>query len=159
MKKKAVPVERYVEQVTHGSHYTGYVTIAGTRLDYELRFSKPIDQFDDAQFTDPEDVIRAIPISLQSGGARIELTVEEYSLFFQLLVELAESFYHNPQTQDSNTSFLGELTRREGPLADFAKVSIGMTRTNAYNFPPEVCDMLSAPKFGCKDALAAIPEE
>ena len=35
-------------------------------------------------------------------------------------------------------------------MASFgASASIGMTSSGSYDFPPELCEMLSAPKFGC----------
>jgi hypothetical protein len=67
-----------------------------------------------------------------------------------MLVELAVDFYNNPQTRDSNKGLLGDLLVGEGRMALFgASMSIGITSTATCDFPPELCEMLNAPKFNC----------
>jgi hypothetical protein len=151
MAKKKVLVERYVEQVRDGSHYRGDVKIAGTKLDYELKFAVPISQLDDmARPNGPEEVRRIFQLTVEKEGVLIELTDEEYGFFFQMLVMLAVDFYNNPQTRDSNDGIIGMTVRGEGPLADMGmSTSIGVKSSGTRDFPPDVCEMLSAPKFGC----------
>lgn len=146
-----VSVERYIEQVYDGSHYKGYVKIADTTFDYELKFAVPIPRLDDMEMTEDEDEIRHLfQISIVRDGANIELTGEEYGFFFQMLVQFAVAFCKNPQVRDSQEGAVGMILRGEGPLAaSRVSASIGITSIGSYNFPPELCEMLNAPKFGC----------
>lgn len=151
MATRKVSVERHVEQVRNGSHYKGYVKIVDTKLDYELVFGVPIAKLDSMEpAKDESEIRRLFQLTVKRDNANIELTKEEYSFFFSMVVELAVEFYNNPQTRDSNEGFFGMTLRGEGPMAAFgASVSIGMTSSGSYDFPPELCEMLSAPKFGC----------
>lgn len=149
MATRKVSVERHVEQVRDGSHYKGYVKIADTKLDYELVFGVSIAMLDSMEPAKDENEIRRLfQLTVKRGNANIELTYEEYG-FFSMVVELAVEFYNNSQTRDSNKGFVGMAIRGEGPMAGFAKASISMTNSRSYDFPPELCEMLSAPKFGC----------
>ena len=151
MVTRKVSVERYVEQVRNGSHYKGYVKIADTKLDYELVFGVPIARFDSMEpAKDENDIRRLFQITVKRDSANIELTKEEYGFFFSMVVELAVDFFNNPQTRDSNEGFLGEMLQGRGPMVAFgASMSVDMTSSGSYDFPPELCEMLSAPKFGC----------
>ena len=151
MATRKVSVERHVEQVRNGSHYKGYVKIVDTKLDYELVFGVPIAKLDSMEPAKDENEIRRIfQLTVKRDNANIELTKEEYGFFFSMVVELAVDFYTNPQTRDSQEGMMGLLLSGRGPMADFgASVSIGMTSSGSYDFPPELCEMLSAPKFGC----------
>ena len=150
MATRKVSVERHVEQVRNGSHYKGYLKIADTKLDYELVFGVPIARLDSMEpVKDENEIRRLFQLTVKRDNANIELTKEEYGFFFSMVVELAVDFYNNPQTRDSNEGFIGMAIRGEGPMAGFAKASIGMTSSGSYDFPPELCEMLSAPKFGC----------
>lgn len=152
---RKVSVERYVEQVRNGSHYKGYIRIADTKLDYELVFGVPIERLDSIEPTKDENEIRRIfQITVKRGNANIELTKEEYGFFFSMIVELAVDFYNNPQTRNSQEGKMGLMLQGRGPMAAFgASMSIGMMDSGSYDFSPELCGMLNAPKFGC--ALAA----
>lgn len=146
-----VSVERHVEQVRNGIHYKGYVQIAGTKLDYDLVFGVPIARLDDTEPAKDEDEIRRLfQITVKRENTNIELTKDEYGFFLSMILELAVDFYNNPQTRSSNEGILGDMLQGGGPMAAFgASMSIGMTSSGSYNFPPELCTMLSAPKFGC----------
>lgn len=150
-----VSVERHVQQVRNGSHYKGYVKIAETKLDYELVFGVPIDRLDSMEpAKDESEIRRLFQITVKRGNANIELTKEEYGFFFSMIVELAVEFYNNPQTRDSQEGMLGLVIRGQGHLVGMGvSASIGMTNSGSYNFSPELCAMLNAPKFGC--SLAA----
>lgn len=150
-----VSIERYVQQVHDGSHYKGHVKIAQTKLDYELRFAVPIPQLDVMELPEDKDKIRRIfQLTVKKGDASIELTDEEYGFFFQMLVPFAAEFYKNPQTRDSNEGIMGMTLRGQGPMAALGVTSsISITSSGSPDFPPELCEMLNAPKFGC--ALAA----
>lgn len=146
-----ISVERYVEQVLDGIRYRGHIKIGETQFDYELKFAVPIPEIDGlAPTQDKAEIRRRFQLMLKRDNKDIELADEEYGLFFNLLVVFAAEFYNLPQTRDSNQGFLGMTLRGEGPMADFgASASIGMTRTDAYDFSPKICEMLSASKFGC----------
>jgi|GEM_PF-6828536 len=144
-----VQVERYVQQVTDGNHYKGHVKIADAKFDYELKFAVPIPKLDEAESANgPAEVRRLIQVELKKGTEKIVLTDEEYGFFLRLLAELAVNFYHNPQTRDSNSGFLGLAARGELPELGIS-ASFGMTKSGSYDFPPNLCQMLNAPKFGC----------
>ena len=151
MATRKVSVERHVEQVRDGSHYKGYVKIADTKLDYELMFGIPIAQLDSLEPATGENEIRRLfQLTVRRDNANIELTKEEYGFFFSMVVELAVDFYNNPRTRDSNEGFFGMTLRGEGPMASLgASASIGITSRESYDFSPELCETLSAPKFGC----------
>ena len=151
MATRKVSIERHVEQVCDGSHYKGYVKIDDTKLDYELVFGVPIARLDDMEPAEDESEFRRLfQITVKRGNANIELTKDEYSFFFSMIVELAVGFYNNPQTRDNNEGILGDMLQGRGPMVAFgASMSIGMTSSGSYDFPPELCELLSAPKFGC----------
>ncbi len=138
-----VSVERRVEQVYNGRHYKGYVKVADSKFDYELVFGVPIDKMKPVK--DENEVRRLFQITVKRGNVNIELTKEEYGFFFSMVVELAVKFYNNPQTR-----VMGMLVQDRGPMAAFgASCSICMTNSGLCDFPSELCEMLSAPKFGC----------
>ncbi|MGD0328226.1 MAG: hypothetical protein ABSB00_00730 [Minisyncoccia bacterium] len=155
MTARKVSVELRVEQVCNGSHYRGYVKIADTKLDYELVFGIPIAQLDSMELAKDENEIRCLfQITVKRDNANIKLTKDEYGFFFSMIVELAVDFYNNPKTRASNEGLLGMILHKEGPMDCFGiSASIGMTSRGLYNFPPELCKMLSAPKFGCALAI------
>ncbi len=151
IKTRKISIEQYVEQVQDGVRYKGHVKVAGTSFDYELVFGFPINQLDSLPLTkDDSEVQRLFQITVKRGNTIVELTNEEYKFFFSVIVEFVLSFYDNPQTRDSNNGMRGEMLRGRGPMAiDGVSTSIGMTSSGSYEFPPELCEMLSAPKFGC----------
>ena len=150
-KARRVSIERYVEQVVDGNHYKGYIKIDDAVLDYEMVFAVPITQLDEVRpFSGQDDVRRVFQLTLRRGDADIELTNDEYGFFFQLLARFVIGFHNNPQTRGSNVGFFGEALRGEGPLSGLGgSASIGMRSKTSYDFPPELCEMLNAPKFGC----------
>ena len=151
MATRKVSVERHVEQVRNGSHYKGYVKIADTKLEYELVFGVPIARLDSMEPAKDENEIRRLfQLTVKRDNANIELTKEEYGFFFSMVVKLAVDFYNNPQTRDSNEGMMGQMLQGRGPMAAFgASMLVGMTSNGSYDLPPELCEMLSAPKFGC----------
>jgi hypothetical protein len=146
-----VPFETYIEQVVDGTQYKGHILIGKAKLDYKLTFAVPIPQLDDMpEIEGPDAVRRIFQITLKRDGNAIELTSEEYSLFFQMIVEFAVDFYNNPQTRSSNEGRMGEMLKSMGPLAAYdASMSIGITSKGSCDFPPAVCEMLNKQKFGC----------
>lgn len=152
MVMRDVSVERYVEQVINGSHYKGYVKIDDTKLDYELVFKVPIASLDSMDPPQEESGIRQLfQITVRRDNANIELTKEEYSFFFSMVVEMAVEFYNDEQTRNSNEGMLGDILQGRGGIMDtlVVSMSIGMTIRGSCSFPPVLCEMLSAPKFGC----------
>ena len=146
-----VSVERYVEQVEDGRKYCGHITIAGTILTFELVFTIPLRELDDNEpVKTPEKIRERFQIAIKRGDELIDLDLDEYGFFFSALVPFAADFYNNGQTRDSNEGILGMAMRGEGGMAEFgASMSIGVTSTDERDFPPELCMVLSQPKFGC----------
>jgi len=155
MKANKVPVERYVEQVSDGIHYKGYIVFAADKFDYELKFAVPIPQLDDLEPPKGrEEIRRLFQITIKRDEANIELSDEEYGFFFQMITELAIELHDNEQTRANNEGFVGQALRGGGPMAGFGvSVKIGMKSSGSYDFPPEVFEMLNAPKFGCSLAV------
>lgn len=151
METTQVSVEQHIEQVQDGSHYKGYVKIADTKLDYELVFGFPIDRLDSMELgTDLDEIRRVFNVTLKRDNAKIELSIDEYGFFFPMIVEFAVNFYNLPQTRDSNSGMMGKMLQGGGPAALIgASMAIGMTSNGSYDFSPELCEMLAAPKFGC----------
>jgi hypothetical protein len=157
-----VSVERYVEQVVDGRRYKGYLKIAtDVQLDFEIVFGVPIAQLDDMEPAKVENEIRQLfqitikretpptgdgSTNRQSDDANVELTEKEYYFFFSMIFNLVVEFYNNPQTRDNNEGLFGMVLRGENSNVSG---SISITRNESYDFSPELCEMLSAPKFGC----------
>lgn len=151
MATREVLVERYIEQVHDGIKYRGYLKIADVEFYYELVFAFPIALIADTELIeDKNEIRRRFQITVRRDNADIELTNEEYGFFLALVAELAIDFYYNSQTRGSNEGALGMLLSGEGQLDALGmSASIGMTSSGVWGFPPELCEMLSAPKFGC----------
>jgi len=146
--RKEILVKRYIEQVRNGSHYKGHVVIADTKLDYELVFPIPITALLD--MPDPKDVneIRDIfQLTVKRDDVNIELTDDEYGFFSSTVVNLAIDFYFRPEVRVLEEEVMDDLLRSCKGIVTSA--SIGMTNSGLYEFSPELCEMLSAPKFGC----------
>ncbi len=142
-----VPIELYVEQVKDGVEYKGNIAFAGTKFDYTIVFTVPIPKLDELGPPEgPEEVRRLCPISLTRDENGIELTDEEYGLFFHLLIQFVVDFYNNPQTRDNNQGLLGQPKILE---SFGASLSIGMSSSGESDFTPETCNMLNQSKFGC----------
>lgn len=141
---KKVAVVTYVTEIVRGTQYGGNITIAGTRFDYELIFVIPIDKLGKSKpCATKEDVRRQFPISIKRGEKPIELTTDEYGFFYNMLAERALSLYNNPQ----------DIALKEKTLQTLqmfaASISSGISSGATYDFPPELCEMLSNQKFGC----------
>ncbi len=148
MATRIVSVERHVKQVRHGSRYKGYVKILDTELAYELVFGVPIARLENMEPLKNETEVRNLfHITVKRQDENIELTNEEYRFFFWLIVAFAIDYYNSPLTRDKQEYFVDDMLRPRGPLLE---LSVGMTIRGSYFFPPELCKMLSAPKFGCK---------
>lgn len=144
-------VEKFIEQVSDGRRYQGYLKIADITFDYELMFATSISQLDKMKPAKDENEARQLfQIMVKKDGADIDLTKEEWIFFFRTLMTFAVDFYNDPQTRTSNEECLFGMTLRdEGHFSHLVKISIGMTKTSICDFSPEVCEMLNAPKFGC----------
>lgn len=151
MGNREVHIEKYIEQVQDGCCYKGYVLINNEiRLYYDLVFKVPIAVLVKKEELpkDVDELRNLIQITVTRDGANVELTNDEYGFFFSMVVEFAVVFYNSPQTRDSNEEFLGRILRKNEPIAAICAASIGMTRSGLCNFSPELCQMLSASKFG-----------
>ena len=147
MTERKVTVERYIEQVCDGSKYKGTLKIADTTFDYELMFATPIPKLVEP-LREVEEIRRVFQIVVKRNGAEIEIANNEYRFFFDMLVKFALKFYNDPQVRESNDG-LG-FPRGPGPVAAVGLFgSIGAHNSDSYPFPPELCEMLNSPKFGC----------
>ncbi len=153
-----VSITTYMEQVSHGSHYRGYVEIASAKFDYELVFSIPIDQLDSVETPKEENEVRQLfQIKVKRYNVDIELTSDEYEFFFSILTQLALDFYYSPEILNGNKSFLDGLLdslaviiRGEEPVAYFdVSTFSGVTKTGLFQLSRALCEKLNAPKFGC----------
>lgn len=150
--QREVLIERSVNQVHDGTRYKGYVEIGGVRFDYEVVFTTSIPQIEaKAPPEDLKELRRLIPITLKKGEAEIELTEMEYGFFFTLLVMFAVGFYHNSQTRKTNDVLQKQSARNgDAPTAVGTFLPFCMTGNGRFGLTPEVCEALSAPKFGCQ---------
>ncbi len=149
MNKQQGTVELYARQVRDGSHYQGHVTIAGIRFDYELKLAVSMDQLDRAELPKhEEDLRRIIQLSVKKGDANLELSLYEYAFFIELLYQLVDDLYEHPNTRTMNKVFKSMLDDQNSS-SDGLMVMIHMKRVRAFEFSPQLCEALSAPKFGC----------
>ena len=153
-----VSITTYMEQVSHGSHYRGYVEIASAKFDYELVFSIPISELDNLETPKEDSAIRQIfQITVKRYNVDVELTNDEYEFFFSIITALAINFYQTPQIFNSKKSFLNSLLdslaviiRGKEPVADFdVSTFIGVKKSVIFELSPAFCEVLNAPKFGC----------
>ena len=147
---KKVVIERQVEQVKDGTHYKGCLKFADVQLDFELVFGVHIKELDNTEviIKDLDDMMKVFQISVTRDGVKIELSDDEYGLFFSLLVEHTIDFYNHPQTRDTNEGIFGKVLRGEGLFTQSAG-SIIMTGHVTADFDETVQEMMSDPKFGC----------
>ena len=153
MSVKKVALEQYVEQVTDGVEYKGWLKISSTQLEYRLVFKVPIPELDKAPLAEglAVDEIRDIfRITVIKSGNPIQLSDKEYAFFFGLLIKFACEFCVNPQTRDSQQGIMGDMVRGNSPLHGLgASATIGVQGGGSFEFDDELCAMLSSPKFGC----------
>lgn len=144
------PVKLVIEQVNDGVDYKGSVTIDGTKLDYALHFATPLPELDEQpELRDPGKVRQIIQLTILREGRAVELTLDEYGLFFGLIVEYVGEFYNEPQVRSNNSGLVGMAMRGEGPISEIARVNMSLERGFRYTFPPAVLEALGQPKFGC----------
>jgi hypothetical protein len=150
--KTRVAVKRTTTQVVDGIRYVGEISIAETEFDYELVFGVPIPKLNDlAPETFENGGVRKIfQITVKKGGKNVDLTDDEYGFFFSLIVEFVVVFYNQPQTRGNNEGAMASFLSGRDPInAIGAPVSIGAMSNSSYDFPANLCEALSAPKFGC----------
>lgn len=153
-----VAVERYIEQVADGSHYKGHVKIAGIKFDYELKVNVEMPKFDPEHFVvrivmpeDKNELRRSYEITVRKKHKQIELDDEEYIFFFHMLVQFTVDFYNEPMTRGAQElMFLHHLLPGMAQLSPEPCLGVGNTQSGECDFSPELCKMLSTPKFGCK---------
>ncbi|MCK5285807.1 MAG: hypothetical protein KAJ58_01105 [Candidatus Pacebacteria bacterium] len=116
--------------------------------------SVPMNQLDELEPATNIDEIRELfQITLDRNEKEIELSDEEFGFFFSMIVKFAVDFYNNPQTRSSNEGLLEHcLCDEDNPINSTlgTSISIGITSSGLLNFPPDICEMLTAEKFGCK---------
>ena len=146
-----VSVTRRVEQVSDGSRYKGHVEIGGVTFQYDLEFVVHISQLGDRKVINDVSAARALfRLALKRDGVELELTDDEYGVFFQLLVPFAVHFYNLPSTHANQGGLVGMALRGERDMRAFGiSASVSVTNHASYELSPELCQMLGAPKFGC----------
>lgn len=152
MPDREAAVDWSVEQVNDGTHYKGHLEIAGNKLYYELVFKIPIVELRSVQIenigaTELKGLFRLI---IRRNEDWISLTDPEYAFFLGLILDPVVNYHNNPQTRDFN-SRIGQLLCGGSRLSDFgASASILVIGRAVYEFPTEICVLLSQPKFGCQ---------
>ncbi len=139
---KKVLVERYVEQGRDEGHYKGHIEINGTKLDYELKFPCSIFRLADIDPQKSKDELRhIIQITVKKDNTDIELTDDEYDFFYQMTALFVVEYYKFLYNEEFKDMVLQGLS----PVAE----SVTIKSSGSRGFSRELCEMLSAPKFGC----------
>lgn len=147
-----VLVERYIEQVTDGSHYKGHIRIFTIKFDFEIVFMLPIDLVDDyiqKRVKDFDEFRQIIQIALQRDGIDLELSNQEYAFFFSMLVGIVMAFYSTPNVRIFNEVAEDDPVEMEILKAFGISLYINLSDVSLWEFSPELCDILNSPKFGC----------
>ena len=127
-----VSCERYIEEIVDATVFNGYLRIGGVKFDYELKFAVPVPQITTQKLPDDKDEFRRLSlITVKKDGANINLTHEEYYIFWQMLALFASKFYY--------------FRRKEAVFLDVSILS-----TTHCQITQEICEVLNVPKFGCK---------
>lgn len=152
---RSIPVTLKIIQVVDGGRYKGYLQFGGIQLDYELEFSIVISQVDDSiidEVSTIEDIRENFPLAMKKEGRDIELSDEEYGIFFSILLDFIVEFYNVPVVRQVNSGRSGDVDTDEGgKLPAFitgASISIEY-RFMWRDIDPGLQTLLTAPKFGC----------
>lgn len=146
-----VQVTRSLEQVADGTHYKGTITLGKTLFNFDFKFGVPISRLGSMQtITSPSEGRRVFQITVEKNKKKIELTDDEFGFFLQMLLDFTIDFYSSRQIRDGNEGMLGELLKVGGMMANFGmSATMGMTSTQVFEFPANLCELLVGPKFGC----------
>ena len=143
-------IDRYLEQMRDGEQYQGTLKIGDVLFRYTLVFAVPILvlQEMDLGTKSPEEIDRLFDIIVMREDTSIVLTREERQFFLNLTLLHAIEFHNNPQMRANNEG-LRAMVGIGLVNTPAISVSLGMTDSNFYDLTVELCQMLSAPKFGC----------
>ncbi len=155
MATRKVSVTRYIEQVTEGTHYRGYIKVDDTKFDFEIVFIVPIPQIDELEIdklepaADLDEYRRKFQITIKRNDASIDLTHDEYTFFHRIIFRGVIMFYFTGQARIGGNSvslleIASELVRTD---VSIVICTIGII---SFEFPQGLCEMLSSPKFGCR---------
>jgi hypothetical protein len=141
-----VPTKERIEQVGT-NRFRGYFILGGIQLDYEVTYELPLPDLTKLLVQKPDLAQSYGLIEITKSGVIIELADYEH-LFFQ-------SFIHNLFA----VFLTGALIRHDEERVLWCEdrkvelethVSVGMVGHGFREFSPEICQMLSAPKYGCR---------
>ncbi len=156
---RTITIKTRIRQVEDGRLYDGSLGIGllnskeVVTIDFELRFMMPIGDISRAEWTPPiEEAREKVSITLKKAGVILDLKDEEYAFFFNLLVDLAFSFFSQVQKFNQHP-IVHDLITRQGLIVTVpAHVIVSLSRTSELTagVPSEIISMLGASKFGCK---------
>lgn len=147
-----VYVTRTVQQVVDGLEYKGKVGMGGVEFDFHVLLPIHLDKVDDSNPPEsPEEARPLFPIEISKDGTSIELDIEEYGLFFEIIsMPLVEFFFQN-STRVVNTE-IARLAAEGKPGG--SDIVLAESFNREIDFTPMSIEMLSRPKFGCQLASA-----
>lgn len=154
MSNAKISVERYIEQVTDGRHYKGWISMGGVKFDYEVRFGLPASRIARARIPKTMKGLRnRYQITLKRGDAQVEIADEEYVLFCELIVNFVFGFYKSPKVRQFNSKTVTDAVAGKGEGGWFGLVfgapKLSATQTKLIFLSLERATLLSAQKFGC----------
>lgn len=116
--------------------FMGRIKIAESEFTFELSFLIPFSRY--AAALSGKSIVefrKVIDITVSKNDAAIELTDQEYYFFYKLLMGGVLNIYS-----------VREILRATNSGAMMSAIAPGEM---LYEFAPETCKMLSAPKFDC----------
>ena len=137
--------ELRIEQVLKGTLYKGYVKIGEATIEYETTFTTSIPEFVSMETPKKVSEIRElVQFKVKRDDTEIELTDDEYKIFLLVIGALAIKFYYCRLSCEC-----WEMMRGQSEFGRVVSVSIGVTVLRDLDIPPNICEILNSPKFGC----------
>lgn len=154
MREVRISIERYVEQVTDGRHYKGWISMGGVKFDYEVRFGIAASRIARARIPKTMKGLRnRYQITLKRGDALVEIADEEYTLFCELIVNFVFAFYKSSAMRQFNSKNVIAALVGKGKGGWYGLVfgapKLTATQTRSVLIPFAWGTVLSAQKFGC----------
>jgi hypothetical protein len=116
--------------------YTGEVSVADSPFSFELKLSVPMEKYREAlEGKKLHEFREVIQIELKKNESSLELSDEEWRIFYYLLMKPIVDLYNARQD-----------AKRKGRIEKGGAISAA---AGEILLKPEVCKILSHPKFGC----------
>ena len=158
MNNDSVRFELSIQQVTQNVDYEGTIKIGKIEFSYKASFNIPIDQIKSELPKQNNgsptlaQMQRLFPIRLyrKPQGSLIDITLDEYRLFFNVIIYSIIDFAENPQTIDSNKGMLGQIMNGNNELSGLGQISasIGIIKVKSYEVNDFITTTLNQEKFG-----------